>query len=220
MVLEYISLALGLEALAERIVKQVLDLPGTRSHFTTLIGELQTLKHVLDRVMEYGEGNVSQKTQWSLERCIDDTKDTCEEMERLVNRVIHWKQAWIADLMGSLAKKPTEALCRRLERNKSTLNVLLNAMRIESKGPPPDYPEGRKEPCPPYTKARQAFSTMKKVADGMMVGGGVLASVGLIIMAVVHAIIPVAAAAVIGGGILLGAGAGTLVVRRRMKLSR
>ncbi|KAF4615570.1 hypothetical protein G7Y89_g15300 [Cudoniella acicularis] len=125
MVPEYLSLIIGLEALAERIIREILSLPGTCSRFAKLGEELQTLIQVLESVSKHNP---------ALTRCIQDAKATCEDIDKLVKKIVHSK---VPDLKGSWAKKPMRELCERLEGNKSTLNIQFQAMGHEDGEEPP-----------------------------------------------------------------------------------
>lgn len=122
MVLEYISPALGLEALAERIVKEILDLPSTRSRFAIFAEEMQMLVSIMGSVKKYGEKHASSEAWSSLTRAIKDTIRTCLEIDMLVNKVIHSRAL---DLQGSFAKRPMKGLRHRLAGNKSAKHLAI-----------------------------------------------------------------------------------------------
>jgi hypothetical protein len=126
MVLEYIALSIALESLIERLVDKVRSLRGVSIRFVTLASELETLRDVLGTVESSAQTCLDDNTQSLLKSCVQQATNTCEELERRVNKVLWSKNKAVR---GSWEKGNIVGLMQSLEANKSTLVLLLGSIR-------------------------------------------------------------------------------------------
>ncbi len=138
---EVIGVIAGLIAFTEHLVTQLRSLSGNGRRYTTLANEVETLHQVLQNIeTEYshsvnsGSNTAEDGTNSLLFRCVQDTSNTCLELDALARKILKSKSK---ALRASWESDNVEALRKRLEGNKSTLLILLGTISCVFEAPIP-----------------------------------------------------------------------------------
>lgn len=131
--LSIVSGVTSLAAILAQLTIKVYSLKGILKEFAALASSLETLKDVLDRVeREYTESlkviDSTSKVGAALKRSIDACFTTCEKIDEVLKKI---QNAASRHIRASFEEKTIEGFLRRLERDKSTLKLLMDTITYD-----------------------------------------------------------------------------------------
>jgi hypothetical protein len=123
----------SLAAILAQLIIRAYSLRGILKEFDALASSLQTLKDVLDRIeREYTESlkviDSDSRVGPALSRSIDECRTTCEKIDEVLGKI---QKAVSRHIRGSIEESTIKGLLRRLERDKSTLKLLMDTITYD-----------------------------------------------------------------------------------------